>query len=340
MLKGANGREVVEPRDGAPRRDSTAAAEGRHASARSTTRARSSSARRTRCFGTSSRARCSSSPSCSCSFATFARRCSRRPSSRCRCSSRSSPCAVWRLGQPDESRRARLRPDRRCVGRDGRELRAPAARRARIDADATCATLIRDAAFEVGRPDRVRRRDHRRRVHPDLHARGNRRAACSGRWRSPSARRCSARSLLALTYVPAVASYVLRRDARWRADRRCARGARWFVALRARIRAACSRGRSRIAGDRGRRRAGAARRCRSASVPFLGTEFMPKLDEGYMLIESRRIPSTSLAQGMAVSERRRAHAQALSRGGECRDEPRPAAGSDRDDGAQPGATST
>src|SRR4029079_10653158 len=38
-----------------------------------------------------------------------------------------------------------------------------------------------------------------------------------------------------------------------------------------------------------------------ASVPYLGTEFMPKLDEGYMLIESRRIPNVSLAQGMVVS---------------------------------------
>jgi cobalt-zinc-cadmium resistance protein CzcA len=38
-----------------------------------------------------------------------------------------------------------------------------------------------------------------------------------------------------------------------------------------------------------------------ASVPFLGTEFMPKLDEGYLLIESRRIASVSLPQGAAVS---------------------------------------
>jgi heavy metal efflux system protein len=38
-----------------------------------------------------------------------------------------------------------------------------------------------------------------------------------------------------------------------------------------------------------------------ASVPYLGTEFMPRLDEGYMLIESLRPPSTSLAQGMVIS---------------------------------------
>ena len=38
-----------------------------------------------------------------------------------------------------------------------------------------------------------------------------------------------------------------------------------------------------------------------SSLPFLGTEFMPKLDEGSMLIETRRLPSTSLPQGMAIA---------------------------------------
>jgi cobalt-zinc-cadmium resistance protein CzcA len=38
-----------------------------------------------------------------------------------------------------------------------------------------------------------------------------------------------------------------------------------------------------------------------ASLPFLGTEFMPRLDEGSMLIETRRIPSTALPEGMAIS---------------------------------------
>jgi cobalt-zinc-cadmium resistance protein CzcA len=37
-------------------------------------------------------------------------------------------------------------------------------------------------------------------------------------------------------------------------------------------------------------------------MPFLGTEFMPKLDEGYLLIETRRAPSASLPQGIEVSE--------------------------------------
>ena len=39
-----------------------------------------------------------------------------------------------------------------------------------------------------------------------------------------------------------------------------------------------------------------------ASVPYLGTEFMPKLDEGSLLIETRRLPSTSLPQGMAIAK--------------------------------------
>src|SRR5678809_1128457 len=34
----------------------------------------------------------------------------------------------------------------------------------------------------------------------------------------------------------------------------------------------------------------------------LGTEFMPKLDEGSLLIETRRLPSTSLPQGMAIAK--------------------------------------
>ena len=37
-------------------------------------------------------------------------------------------------------------------------------------------------------------------------------------------------------------------------------------------------------------------------MPFLGTEFMPKLDEGSLLIETRRLPSTSLPQGMAIAK--------------------------------------
>jgi cobalt-zinc-cadmium resistance protein CzcA len=39
------------------------------------------------------------------------------------------------------------------------------------------------------------------------------------------------------------------------------------------------------------------------SVPFLGTEFMPRLDEGSILIESRKYPSVSLADSVDISTR-------------------------------------
>jgi len=40
-----------------------------------------------------------------------------------------------------------------------------------------------------------------------------------------------------------------------------------------------------------------------ASVPFLGTEFMPRLDEGSILVETRKLPSVSLAESVAISGR-------------------------------------
>ncbi len=40
-----------------------------------------------------------------------------------------------------------------------------------------------------------------------------------------------------------------------------------------------------------------------ASVPFLGTEFMPRLDEGSILIETRKLPSVSLPESVAISTR-------------------------------------
>jgi cobalt-zinc-cadmium resistance protein CzcA len=110
--------------------------------------------------------------------------------------------------------------------------------------------------------------------------------------------------VLALTYIPAVASYVYAGDA----DRaRAAQPAhdeihddpRWFVALRARYERtlmwALAHRRMVVASAVG------VLAIALGSVPLLGTEFMPKLDEGYMLIETRRIPSISLGGGMAIS---------------------------------------
>ena len=107
--------------------------------------------------------------------------------------------------------------------------------------------------------------------------------------------------LLALTYVPALSSYLIGGT---RGGAASSTGghedARWLVALRARY-------------DRLLAKAIASRRATVgiavaalgvalASVPFLGTEFMPKLNEGYMLIETRRAPSASLPEGISVSE--------------------------------------
>ncbi len=103
--------------------------------------------------------------------------------------------------------------------------------------------------------------------------------------------------LLALTYVPAVATFALRPRRAIVAD---SEDTHWFVALRARyeraLEWALTNRRRIVAGALG------ALAVALASVPFLGTEFMPKLDEGYLLIETRRVPSTSLPQGVAISE--------------------------------------
>ena len=97
--------------------------------------------------------------------------------------------------------------------------------------------------------------------------------------------------LLALTYVPAVATFALERVRE--------SPARWFETVRSRYRKV-------LDWSLGHRRAvisgafgilGLA----LASLPFIGTEFMPKLDEGSLLIETRRIPSTALADGLAIS---------------------------------------
>ena len=119
--------------------------------------------------------------------------------------------------------------------------------------------------------------------------------------------------LLALTYVPAVASYVfagsdrtssrehtgdaLTGTAEQTGHRRhdeAHEDARWFVALRARyasVLAWALSHRLRVVGFAVLLLAVAL-----ASAPYLGTEFMPKLDEGSLLVGARLIPSVSLPQ--------------------------------------------
>src|SRR2546421_315478 len=103
--------------------------------------------------------------------------------------------------------------------------------------------------------------------------------------------------LLALSYVPAVASYVL---ARGGASSKEHVDPAWFIKLRTRYQRALEWSlshRKRVVGATVGLFAVAL-----ISVPFLGTEFMPKLDEGYLLIETRRIQSASLPHGIAVSD--------------------------------------
>jgi heavy metal efflux system protein len=40
-----------------------------------------------------------------------------------------------------------------------------------------------------------------------------------------------------------------------------------------------------------------------ATLFFLGTEFMPRLDEGSILIETRKLPGISLTDSVAISKR-------------------------------------
>jgi heavy metal efflux system protein len=98
--------------------------------------------------------------------------------------------------------------------------------------------------------------------------------------------------ILAITYVPMVSSFLLTRVSD--------RPARWFET----VRWAYSHHLAWALSHRAIVVGGAALVLGAAlaSVPFLGTEFMPTLDEGSMLIETRRVPSTSLPQGMAIAK--------------------------------------
>ena len=125
--------------------------------------------------------------------------------------------------------------------------------------------------------------------------------------------------ILALTYIPAVASYVFAHGAAGKGasaqDGHGAKGnpgiagdgstqqthedAQWFISLRARYDAALTWAlahRRRVVGF-----AIGLLAVSLASVPFLGTEFMPKLDEGSTLVGLRLIPSISVAQAATVA---------------------------------------
>ena len=151
-------------------------------------------------------------------------------------------------------------------------------------------TLIRQAAFEVGRPIVFGVSIIIAVYIPIFSLQG-----LEGRMFTPMAFTvCVAvlgSLLLALVYVPMVSSFLLRHVEET--------PSRWFEALRARYQTALH-----WSLDHRRAVVGTAALLLAislASVPFLGTEFMPKLDEGSMLIETRRLPSTSLPQGMSIA---------------------------------------
>ncbi|MGE0360815.1 MAG: efflux RND transporter permease subunit [Vicinamibacterales bacterium] len=100
--------------------------------------------------------------------------------------------------------------------------------------------------------------------------------------------------LLSLTGVPVVASYLLPLGGGHHEER-------WFARLRGRY--------QRLLAAHLRRPwatvavAVLVVTTALASLPFLGTEFMPRLDEGSILIETRKLPSVALEESAAISTR-------------------------------------
>jgi cobalt-zinc-cadmium resistance protein CzcA len=98
--------------------------------------------------------------------------------------------------------------------------------------------------------------------------------------------------LLALTYVPMMSSLLLKHASETPAW--------WFSQLYEAYRRTLAWAlvhRAMVVGS-----AAALSIAAIACVPLLGTEFMPKLDEGSLLIETRRLPSTSLPEGMRIAK--------------------------------------
>ena len=105
--------------------------------------------------------------------------------------------------------------------------------------------------------------------------------------------------VFALTYVPAVASHVLVRE-RASAAATGHDETRWFAAFRERYVRALDwvlAHRPAVVGA-----AAGLLLLTVLSLQFLSTAFVPDLDEGTLLFETRRAPSASLTQGIAVSE--------------------------------------
>jgi cobalt-zinc-cadmium resistance protein CzcA len=100
--------------------------------------------------------------------------------------------------------------------------------------------------------------------------------------------------LLSLTGVPVVSSYLLKLSGHHEEER-------WFVRLRDLYSRQLERHMQHPVLTVGV--AGVVVVVALASIPFLGTEFMPRLDEGSILIETRKLPSVSLAESVQISTR-------------------------------------
>lgn len=98
--------------------------------------------------------------------------------------------------------------------------------------------------------------------------------------------------LLTLTLVPAISSMALKRQAHHPRE-----------GVIDRLRAAYRRQLTRAVRHRGITLGGSLLLVLLAigSIPFLGTEFMPALDEGALLIETRRLPSVSLSESVRIA---------------------------------------
>jgi len=109
--------------------------------------------------------------------------------------------------------------------------------------------------------------------------------------------------LLALTIVPALASFSFRKGiahGKHSVDRHSAGEQGWFgLVSRAYVRVLTSAMNHRFLTTFA---AVAALAVALGSLYFIGTEFMPKLDEGSILVETRKLPGISLTESIAISK--------------------------------------
>ena len=194
-----------------------------------------------------------------------------------------------RLGQPDEPRRDRLRPDRRRRGHHRRERRAPAvggagARRRGRSTATSASTVVSDARSRCASASVFGEAHHRHRLPADPRADAASRGSCSARWRRRCSSRWRARSSSRSPWCRCSRATSCGRASARARDLAAAQAHR---GLRARSCGAALR-----ASLGHRWRVGAARRWRRRARCFtrLGAEFVPQLDEGDLLHRGAAAP--------------------------------------------------